>query len=176
MVIHIPTSIKRVLNINSSFGEIPRDLVPQLRFVLWPWYRYLYHYNDGKMSPIASQTISLRIVYAIVYSGVEKYQSSASLAFARGIHRSLVNSPHKGPVMRKMFPFDTVIMASTVSNSGIRQYNVQWMYKRCSFFYQITMRQSDASMRQWNGSSLVRAMDWCLTRPNADLLVLGPCR
>ena len=27
----------------------------------------------------------------------------------RGIHRSPVNSPHKGPVTRKMFPFDDVI-------------------------------------------------------------------
>ena len=39
-----------------------------------------------------------------------KHQSSASLAFVRGIHRSPVNSPHKGPVTRKMFPFDDVIM------------------------------------------------------------------
>ena len=28
----------------------------------------------------------------------------------RGIHRSPVNSPHKWPVARKMFPFDDVIM------------------------------------------------------------------
>ena len=27
-----------------------------------------------------------------------------------GIHRWLVNSPHKGPVTRKMFPVDDVIM------------------------------------------------------------------
>ena len=46
------------------------------------------------------------------YSGADqiKHQSSASLAFVRGIHRWPVNSPHKGPVMRKMFPFDDVIM------------------------------------------------------------------
>ena len=30
----------------------------------------------------------------------------------RGIHRWQVNSPHKGPVTRKMFPFDDVIMLS----------------------------------------------------------------
>ena len=40
----------------------------------------------------------------------KKHQSSASLSFVRGIHRSPVNSPHKGPVTRKMFPFDDVIM------------------------------------------------------------------
>ena len=32
-----------------------------------------------------------------------KYQSSASLAFVRGIHRWPVNSPHKRPVTRKNF-------------------------------------------------------------------------
>ena len=40
----------------------------------------------------------------------EKQQSSASLAFVWGIHRWPVNSPHKWPVTRKMFPFDDVIM------------------------------------------------------------------
>ena len=40
----------------------------------------------------------------------KKHQSSASLAFVRGIHRGPVNSPHKWPVTRKMFPFDDVIM------------------------------------------------------------------
>ena len=33
-----------------------------------------------------------------------------SLAFVRGIHRWLVNSPHKGPVTRKMFPLHDAIM------------------------------------------------------------------
>ena len=40
-----------------------------------------------------------------------KHQSSASLAFVREIHRWPVNSPHKGPVAQKMFPFDDVIMS-----------------------------------------------------------------
>ena len=39
-----------------------------------------------------------------------KHQNSASLAFVWGIHRSPVNSPQKGPVRRKMFPFDGVAM------------------------------------------------------------------
>ena len=42
----------------------------------------------------------------------KKHQSSASLAFVRGIHRGPVNSPHKWPVTRKIFPFDDVIMPS----------------------------------------------------------------
>ena len=40
----------------------------------------------------------------------ENFQSSASLASVREIHRWPVNSPRKGPVTRKMFPFDDVIM------------------------------------------------------------------
>ena len=40
-------------------------------------------------------------------------KSSASLAFVRGIHRWPMNSPHKGPVTRKMLPFDDVIMQLT---------------------------------------------------------------
>ena len=43
-------------------------------------------------------------------SDQRKEQSSASLAFVRGIYWSPVNSSHKGPVTRKMFPFDDVIM------------------------------------------------------------------
>ena len=39
-----------------------------------------------------------------------KTSNSALLAFVRGIHRRPVNSPHKWPVTRKMFPFDDVIM------------------------------------------------------------------
>ena len=64
------------------------------------------------MDTIASQMTSLIIVYSTVYSDADqrKPQSSASLAFVRGIHRWPVNSPHKGPVTRKMFPFDDVIM------------------------------------------------------------------
>ena len=64
------------------------------------------------MGAMASQITSLTIVYSTVYSGRDqrKRQSSASLAFVRGIHRGPMNSPHKWPVTRKMFPFDDVIM------------------------------------------------------------------
>ena len=40
----------------------------------------------------------------------KKTSNSASLAFVMGIHWWPVHSPHKGPVTRKMFPFDDVIM------------------------------------------------------------------
>ena len=74
----------------------------------------LLHYSDDIMGAMVSQIISLTIVYSIIYSGADqrKHQSSVSLAFVRGIHRGPMNSPHKGPVTRKMFPFDGVIKRS----------------------------------------------------------------
>ena len=70
------------------------------------------HYTDAIMGSIAYQITNLTIVYSTVYSGTDqrKHQSSASLASVWGIHRRPVNSPHKGSVTRKMFPFDDVIM------------------------------------------------------------------
>ena len=70
------------------------------------------YYTDVIMGAIASQIISLTVVYSTVYSDADqrKDQSSTSLAFVRGIHRGPVDSPHKWPVTRKMFPFDDVIM------------------------------------------------------------------
>ena len=74
--------------------------------------QFSVHYGDVIMGTIASQITSLTIVYSTVYSDADqrKYQSSASLAFVRGFHRGPVNSPHKWPVTRKMFPFADVIM------------------------------------------------------------------
>ena len=81
-----------------------------------------YHYGDVIMSTIASQITSHTIVYSTVYSDADqrKHQSSASLAFVWGIHRGPVNSPHKWPVTRKMFPFDDVITSVAKTITGCR--------------------------------------------------------
>ena len=73
----------------------------------------LDHYNNVIMGAMVSQITSHTIVYSIVYSGAyqRKHQSSASLAFVRGIQQWPVNSPHKWPVIRKMFPLDDVIIS-----------------------------------------------------------------
>ena len=48
-----------------------------------------FHYIDVIMTTMASQSTSLTVVYSTVYSDIDhkKHQSSASLAFVRGIHR-----------------------------------------------------------------------------------------
>ena len=72
----------------------------------------IVQYNDVVMGTIAFQINSLAIFNSTVYSDAyqRKHQSSASLAFMRGIHLGQVKSPHKWTVTRKMFPFHDVIM------------------------------------------------------------------
>ena len=66
-----------------------------------------HHYNDVVKGVMASQITCVSIVYSTVCSGADQreHQSSASLAFARGIHQWR----HKRPVTRKRFPFDDII-------------------------------------------------------------------
>ena len=77
------------------------------------------------MIVMALQITCVLIVYSTVCSGIDqrKHQSSASLAFVRRIHQWL-NSPHKGPVTQKMFPFDDVIMLEIDFHLNS---NLQWI-------------------------------------------------
>ena len=79
----------------------------------WHWLGLHWEQNgDVIMAVLASQITTVSIIYSTVCLGEDqrKHQSSASLVFARGIHRWLVNSPHQGPVTRNMFPFHDVIV------------------------------------------------------------------
>ena len=81
----------------------------------------IFHYSDVIMGATGSKSTSLTIVYSAVYSDADqrKHQGSASLAFVWGIHRWPVNSPHKWPVTRKMFPLDDVIMDCRASQADL---------------------------------------------------------
>ena len=87
-------------------------------------------YSDVIMDAIASQITSLAIAYLTLHSGVDqiKHHSSASLAFVRGFHRWPVNSPHKGPVTRKLFPFDDVMVDMYSSEEMPRQQSRIYLY------------------------------------------------
>ena len=78
-----------------------------MTMILWfQWRDYKHiHYNDVKMSAMASQIISLTIVYSTVYSGTDqrKHQSSASLGLCG-------NSPVTGE-----FPAQRASIAENVS-------------------------------------------------------------
>ena len=138
------------------------------------------------MDAIASQITSLTIVYSIVYSDADqrKHQSSASLAIVRRIHRGPVNSPHKWPVTRKMFPFDDVIMPPSLHQVvlsgrfclrwlgiGLLTQNKQifkthlcgdvWVIRRTilpPYWRLIDCSPSAVYMRRWTEWSLVQVM------------------
>ena len=67
--------------------------------------RMCCHYSDVIMTMIASQITSLTVVYSTVYSDTDqrKHQSSASLAFVRGIHRDRWIPRTKGQLRGKCF-------------------------------------------------------------------------
>ena len=97
------------------------------------------HYSDVIMNAMESQ---ITIVYSTVYSDADqrKHQSSASLAFVRGIHRSPVNSPRKGQWRGKGFHSMTsswmafLIVGSVFSQ---RQRSMKRIQMRKGFFYQL---------------------------------------
>ena len=97
-------------------------------------YTKLYHYNDVIVGAMASPITSLTFVYSTVYSGADqsKHQSSASLAFVWGIHQGPMNSPHKWPVTRKMFPFDDVII---LSRGPIHWGTIRFKHKIILYFW-----------------------------------------
>ena len=81
-----------------------RELIRPLRFVeVLQW----HHNERGGVSNRQTHDCLLKRLF-----NQRKHQSFASLVFkfVRGIQRWPVNSPHKGPGTREMFPFDDVIM------------------------------------------------------------------
>ena len=111
-------------------GRFPSQMAINEESTSMSWH---HHYNDVIIGTMASQITSLTIIYSTVYSGADqrKHQSSASLAFVWGIHRGPVNSPHKWPVTRKMFPFDDVIMIMWICFSEIG--SIQWRNQYTSY-------------------------------------------
>ena len=122
---------------------------------------YLWHCSDIIMTTMASQITNPTIVCSIVYSDADqrKHQRSASLAFVWGIHRSAVNSPHKGPVTRKMFPFDDVIMGRQWTHKNNLYQPYTW-----ELHYELSMRPSTKVL------SITR---WSLTRCRKRLISNG---
>ena len=117
---------RRVLHVHTYYAELLQW--HRYHSMIDPVPRKKKQYNDVIMGVIVSQITSLTIVYSTVYSGADhrKHQSSASLAFLRGIHRGPVNSPHKWPVTRKMLLFDNVIM---VVNGTTAKHNNAWAWQ-----------------------------------------------
>ena len=117
--------------------------------------QYLYmhsskYHNDVIMNEMASQITSLTIVYWTVVSDADPrtYQSSALLAFMRGIHQVPLNSPHKWPVTRKIFPSDDVIMdVNTIPTLPETKCSLTWK-KPCRRSVPLAMRMLSPHARE----------------------------
>ena len=105
----------------------------------------LWCINDVIIGAITSQITSLTIVFSTVYLDIDqrKHQKLRVTGLVRGIHRRPVNSPHKWPVTREMFPFDDVIMG--FSNWWIPSVSMSWCHHafgRNSLLATVTYRQT----------------------------------
>ena len=138
------------------------------------------HYSGVIMGVMTSQITSVSFVYSTVCSGKDQrqHQRSASLAFVRVIHRWPVNSPHKKPVTRKIFPFNDVIMhrdrkmhtgqvsqGAWMSNS-IPENTVGYNYQSLSYIYPWyrLWQATPSHMIKW-GRSIVISRDGKLSIP-----------
>ena len=70
------------------------------------------------MSATASVITGVSIVYSTVCSGPEKTLKLRVTGLCEGNSTVTGESPHEGPVRRKMFPFDDVIMCTANPGFG----------------------------------------------------------
>ena len=110
---------------------------------------------------MASLITGVSIVCSTVCSGADqrKYQSSAWLAFVRRIHWRLMNSPHKRPVTRKMFPFDDVIMSVSCTHVLNGAYYEYFPY--CNFLtllHFVSHNQFNSSKAKSHGFKISRGL------------------
>ena len=122
-----------------------------------------FYYSDDIMSMMASQITGVLIVCSTVCSSADqrKRQSSMSLAFVWGIHRCLMDSLHKGPVTRKMFPFHDVIMhingygqtAATPLLTAVTPLLTHWSYCSLVLIHWYHSYQSLQDGQSWHPSN-----------------------
>ena len=129
------------------------------------------------MITMASQITSFTIIYSTVIQAQIK-ENIRVTGLRAGNSPGPVNSPHKGPVTRKMFPFDDVIMSTQTLNcvNSLRPSDAYW--DRVTRIYvskvthfcvsQLTLIRSD------NGLAADRrqAIIWS----NAGIVFTGPLR
>ena len=95
------------------------------------------------MSAMLSQITGVSNLHSTVCCCADqrKHESSSSLAFVREIHRSPVDSPHKGSLTRKMFPFDYVIMV-TIPTIVLCMLSVCNLHKSCLWMNSLRWRHN----------------------------------
>ena len=96
------------------------------------------------MGAMASQITSLTIVY-IQAQIKENIKAPRHWPLWGGIHRRPVNSPHKGPVTRKMLPFDDIIMQEIYNIFSIVSH--LFIMHLCSMYLSMAVKRSHIQYR-----------------------------
>ena len=98
---------------NTCTSNIFESLINHLMSSWWSWglsgtlHEWRHNVRDGVSNHQPHECLLNSFIQG---ADQRKYQRFASLAFVRGIHPWPVISPHKGPITRKMFPYDDIIM------------------------------------------------------------------
>ena len=106
-----------------------------------------FHYIDVIMSTMASQITSLTVVYSIVYSKKTSKLRVTGLCARNSL--GPVNSPHKGPVMRKMFLFDDIILC----RQHFQRHCLEWKLLNFKLLYFIEICSSGFNWRYVSNGS-----------------------
>ena len=108
----------------------------------WPCYSFVpLQWRHNEHHGMVSQITSIWTVCSVVCSGTlqRKHQSS----FVRGIHRWLLDSPHKGPVTRKCFHLMTSILQCT-------KWPAEKNFKNKDTYNRINVGIDDSKWCDWN--------------------------
>ena len=101
------------------------------------------------MSEMASQITSLTMVYSTVYSTDQRKHKKRSTGLCEWNSPVTSEFPHRGPVTRKMFPFDDVIMSRT----NFQNISLQWHNNKANI--EALFRQLDDSPERVNNAGSV---------------------
>ena len=113
-----------------------------------------------------SQITTLTIVYPTVYSGAHqrKHQKLRVTGLCAGIYWCPVNSPHKWPVTRKMFPLDDVIMCYKIHTTA--WLNIKLYTSQLPKLPKLTQRTHDAIITLFLLGSVISYIKKYITYPH----------
>ena len=146
-------------------------LLVNSRHIGHPGYSPIYlidlYYNDVIKSAMASQITGVSIVYSAVRSGADQENTKAPRQWH--LWGEFTGGPNKGPVTRKIFPFDDVIMgweyisATKTSNSYLNLWSISiYIYMIClthNFFIISHFNDQHVSLN----SSIIYYYSWTKT-------------
>ena len=116
------------------------------------------HCNDFRIGAMASQITGVSIVWSTVCSGAEQQQQQQKIKAPRHWGESM-DSNNKGPVTRRMLPFDDVIMvitvpADVVQNLSCLHHNISAYRWFCVTLLDLTTSSQVADMSSRNITTL----------------------